>query len=294
MSLTNLGPETIAARLYRSDRVHTPIASPDLIDDAAMNFFRSQGFLAVENIFTREEVEAAKTGLTHLIGGGNPEFTNCQFEDGVDVSNLSGEEREWFVRKIMYFCPFDARLNAMAQHPNMLAIVRRILASDSNMIQDMALLKPPLVGREKPWHQDTAYFLYEPLDGILGTWTALDAATIENGCMHIIPGSHLAGPKPHYHDRDCQLADEDVEVERDVVVPLAPGGVLFFSGLLHHGTPPNRSASRRRALQFHYVSVNCRKMEGAQHAQIFNEEAGYAGCATFSHKIPGLPIAKKT
>jgi len=79
-----------------------------------------------------------------------------------------------------------------------------------------------------------------------------------------------------------------------VVVPLSPGGVLFLSGLLHHGTPPNRSASRRRALQFHYVSVNCRKMDGPQHAQIFKEDAGYAGCATYAHKIPGLPIAKKT
>ncbi len=294
MSLTSLGSEIIAKQLYRSDRVHTPLPSPDAIDDAAMEFFRTQGFLAVENVFTREEVEAAKAGLSHLIAGGNPEFKCCEFEKGVDVSNLSGEALEAKVRKIMFFCPFDARLNAMAQHPRMVEIVRRILGGEANMIQDMALLKPPLVGSEKPWHQDTAYFLYEPLDGILGTWTALDAATIENGCMHVIPGSHLAGPKPHYHDRDCQLADEDVDVERDVVVPLSPGGVLFFSGLLHHGTPPNRSASRRRALQFHYVSVNCRKMDGPQHAQIFKEDAGYAGCATYAHKIPGLPIAKKT
>jgi phytanoyl-CoA hydroxylase len=45
---------------------------------------------------------------------------------------------------------------------------------------------------------------------------------------------------------------------------------MFFSGLLHHGTPPNRSSSRRRALQFHYASVNCRKVEIGQHATHFS------------------------
>ena len=92
------------------------------------------------------------------------------------------------------------------------------------MIQDMALLKPAHVGREKPWHQDTAYFVMEPIDLVLGTWIALDAATPENGCMHVIPGSHRGGPRPHYHDRDCQLPDEAVEVDRDVMVPLRAGG----------------------------------------------------------------------
>ncbi|HTL31149.1 MAG TPA: phytanoyl-CoA dioxygenase family protein [Tepidisphaeraceae bacterium] len=294
MSLTSLGPEAIAAKLYRSDRVHTPLASLEAIDEKAIEFFRAQGFLAVENVFTRDEVEAAKAGLSHLIAGGNPQFKNCQFENGVDVSGLSGEALENYVRKIMSFCDFDPRLHAIAHHPKMLQIVRRILGSDVKMIQDMALLKPARVGREKPWHQDTAYFLYEPLDGILGTWTALDSATIENGCMHVIPASHLQGPRPHYHDRDCQLADEEVDVDRDVVVPLAPGGVLFFSGLLHHGTPPNRSAARRRALQFHYMSANCRKMESAEHQRYFKEPAGYAGCTGFQTNIPGLPIAKKT
>ena len=56
----------------------------------------------------------------------------------------------------------------------------------------MALLKPPR-GREKPWHQDHAYFNL-PLDTpIVGVWIALDEATPENGCMHVIPGSHREG-----------------------------------------------------------------------------------------------------
>jgi phytanoyl-CoA hydroxylase len=161
------------------------------------------------------------------------------------------------------------------------------------MIQDMALLKPPHVGREKPWHQDTAYFAMEPLELILGTWTALDAATPANGCMHVVPASHKLGPKPHYHERDCQLPDDVVETQQSIMVPLQPGGVLFFSGLLHHGTPPNRSATRRRALQFHYASVHCQKVAISQHAQHFHDAGGYAACAGWGTEHHPRPMGDR-
>ena len=146
------------------------------------------------------------------------------------------------------------------------------------MIQDMALLKPPFRGSEKPWHQDAAYFDWTPLGGVVGTWIALDEATIDNGCMQIIPGSHLQGPAPHFHVRDCQIADQRVQVGQAVTIPLRPGGILFFSGSLHHGTPPNMTAARRRALQFHYAAAECQHMTIDQHGELFSEGGMYAGC----------------
>jgi hypothetical protein len=65
----------------------------------------------------------------------------------VDVSKLSPEEREPFVRKLMGFTQFEPRLREMAEHPALLRIVRMLVGSDVTMIQDMALLKPPHVGR---------------------------------------------------------------------------------------------------------------------------------------------------
>jgi phytanoyl-CoA hydroxylase len=159
-----------------------------------------------------------------------------------------------------------------------MSAVHQLVGEGARMIQDMALLKPPFHGSEKPWHQDTAYFDWTPLGGILGTWIALDEASIENGCMQVIPGTHLEGPVPHFHVRDCQIADTRVCVEGSVTIPLRPGGVLFFSGLLHHGTPPNNTARRRRALQFHYAAANCTKMTIEQHGELFNEGGMYAGC----------------
>ena len=63
-----------------------------------------------------------------------------------------------------------------------------------------------------------------------------------------------------------------------MTIPLQPGGVLFFSGLLHHGTPPNGTAQRRRALQFHYAAARCRRMTFREHMENFSDGAFYTGC----------------
>jgi phytanoyl-CoA hydroxylase len=288
--LTALGPERIARELYSSKDAYQAIPTPEEFSDDHVRHYLDNGFIAIDNVFTQAEVEAAKEALAHLITGGNPEFKSVWFEEAAKGKQLSAEELEGYVRKLMWFVDFDPRLKALSEHRKIKRIVNRLLGSDSRMIQDMALLKPAHVGREKPWHQDNAYFLYSPFELVMGTWVALDAATPENGCMHVIPGSHKFGPRPHYHDRDCQLPDELVDRTKDTVVPLKPGGVMFFSGMIHHGTPPNQSPARRRAVQFHYASVNCRKLSGDEHEQFFADKKGYAGCAGHEFKKPARPV----
>jgi len=293
MSFTGRGDQEIAHILYRYDDAYRPLPRPEALTEEHVTDFRRLGFLAIADVFTADEVNGAVAGLSRLIAGGDPTFRSIQLEEAGRGREPAPEEREAYVRKMMDFTPHDARLKAMAEKPAFVAVVERLLGSRAAVSQEMALLKPPHVGREKPWHQDMAYFLLDPPDGVLGTWIALDEATAENGCMHVIPGSHRDGPRPHYHDRDCQLPDEEVCVERDVMVPLAPGGVLFFHSLLHHGTPPNRSLSRRRALQFHFASVHCRKIDPAAHAALFADCLGYAGCAGYLTGTPDRPIAEK-
>ena len=294
MSLTALGAEQIAQRLYRYESAHRPLPGPRAVTDEDVAAYRRFGFIAVADLFTAAEVEAACAALSRLVAGAEPQFQGVQFEETARGRTLAPAEREPYVRKLYDdFTAYDPRLKAMATKPAFVAIVERLLGATTRVSQEMALLKPPHIGREKPWHQDLAYFLLDPPDGVLGTWIALDEATPENGCMHVIPGSHRGGPRPHYHDRDCQLPDECVQVDQDVMVPLAPGGVLFFHSLLHHGTPPNRSPARRRALQFHFASVHCRTIDAAaQHARFFDRN-GPASCTGHLTGLPDRPIGER-
>ena len=68
-----------------------------------------------------------------------------------------------------------------------------------------------------------------------------------------MPGGHLSGPQLHFNRRDWQICDTAIGGHRIVAVPLKPGGLMFFDGLLPHGTPRNPTAQRRRAVQFHYA-----------------------------------------
>jgi phytanoyl-CoA hydroxylase len=290
MSLA-LNPEQIAQKLYRYDRIHQPIASPADLNESHVEQYHRQGFLAVEKVFSTEEIEEYSRAITDVVAEGDPKIVS--FEAAAEGRALTPAERERYVRKCMWFVEREPRLKAMSQHKTLVSIVEKLIGNPVKLIQDMALLKPPHIGSEKPWHQDSAYFAIAPANLVMGTWTALDPATIENGCMHVIPGSHLGGPKPHYHDRDCQLNDEDVQVEQDLVVPLSPGGVLFFSSLLHHGTPPNQSATRRRAIQLHYCSVTCESIDDPRHLQMFQDAVGYAGCLNRANGLKPRPIVEK-
>ena len=166
----------------------------------------------------------------------------------------------------------------MSEDPELLDVVSRVIGAKPALFQDMALLKPPRIGREKPWHQDHAYFDL-PLDTpVVGVWIALDRATTDNGCMTVIPGSHRRGPVVHFQRRDWQICDAHVDNRGALAVPLEPGGCLLFSSFMHHGTPTNTAAERRRALQFHYAPAGAAGISREQRMAVFGAEGKSVTC----------------
>ena len=272
--------ERIRRTLYRTDASARAVVLSSYrghLQAADLERFRDQGYLAMEGVLTADEVVRCAAALDD-IARRRPEGVGAQDEPYYQRGGVEPVAPELRVRKLWKFAGVDSTLGAAVVAPRMVTILDQLIGPGAALIQDMALMKPPHRGAEKPWHQDNAYFDWTPLDGVLGVWIALDPATVENGCMQIAPGSHRAGPAPHYHVRDCQLVDQTSRADRAEVVPLGPGGALFFSALLHHGTPPNRTPDRRRALQFHYAAARCRRMTFQEHMTHFALEGAYVGC----------------
>jgi phytanoyl-CoA hydroxylase len=184
------------------------------------------------------------------------------------------------IRKIAWYENEHPLFAELIDSPRVRGIAAQLIGEDVSMFQTMALVKPPLIGSEKPWHQDNAYFKYAPLESVCGFWLALDDASRENGCMHVLPGWHRRGGFRHVHTNDCQILPDRVHGAEAVAVALPPGGAMFFSGMLPHQTPPNRSPYRRRALQFHYRGVSTRVVDQAEYDRLFAEPDGTpASCA---------------
>lgn len=250
------------------------------IGEAEVTRFFEQGFLAVEHAFRLTEVHDWVEGLLDLINGSNPDFKGPELEalGAENFDALSREEKQDHVRKLMYFVDYDPRLKAMSEHPKLLGLLERLMGEPPVMWSDQALLKPPKIGREKPWHQDLAYFDVDFNKLIIGCWIALDEATLDNGCMVVIPGSHRAGPVIHFQRRDWQICDTEVAVQDAVAVPLKPGGALIFSALLHHGTPLNHSPLRRRAVQLHYYPESAQRITKEERMAAFGSEGKDVDC----------------
>ncbi len=251
------------------------------VGDEQIAYFQEQGYLVVNNAFSPTEVQAALDGLLHLVSGQNTEYKGVMFEkkaQGVPVDTLPPEQKQDYVRKFMWFVDYDPRLKAMAEHSQLTRVLTRLLGDSPSLFQDMARLKPPQIGREKPWHQDHAYFDLPLSAPVVGVWIALDEATTENGCMLVYPGSHRAGPVVHFSRRDWQICDSYNRTYGALAVPLKPGGALFFHSLMQHGTPANTSTARRRAVQFHYKASSAHETDQTERLAIFGSEGKDVTC----------------
>ena len=266
--------------LYKPATVAPGIPTLADIGDRELAYFRSHGYLRVLEAFNEDRIANAIEGILAVLG--KPGEVDVQYEAGDEIGlhELSPHERQDRVRRLMGFVSAEERLGALAGDELLVGVLYRLIGSDSlTMFQDMALLKPPGRGREKPWHQDLAFFQLETATQVVGVWIALDDATVENGCMHLIPGSHREGPRPHVRRRDFQICDIDVPRPEITAAPLPRGGALLFHGLLLHGTPANRTPdARRRAVQLHYAPSDAVRISLEERLAVFGPEGADARC----------------
>src|SRR5262249_39689373 len=85
----------------------------------------------------------------------------------------------------------------------------------------------------QPWHQDSHYFPFDPHGPVVGIWPAVTAATLENGCLHVLPGSnhepiheHLPDPRPGANYGYVEIMDHDMS--GSIAVTMNPGDLLVF------------------------------------------------------------------
>ncbi len=154
----------------------------------------------------------------------------------------------------------DAAIFDLLRHPAILDVVEDILGPEivSNPTQHLRL-KVPNADDATTWHQDLAGLLDEALaSDILTVWVALTDATIRNGCLLAIPGSHrLHGDALTRHVIDepgaaNYIPDAELAPRESVPLPVASGGLVLFHKLTHHASLPNRSEAIRMSLDLRY------------------------------------------
>ena len=152
---------------------------------------------------------------------------------------------------------YDEVYHHLLYHEPLLDIAESLIGPNIQLFHDQALYKPARHGGEVPWHQDNGYWRCTPPD-LVSIWMALDDADEENGCMNVIPGSHLESAPDH--DRAVSekgklpaLLEANVDENRAAPVPVKAGYAMVHHCLMLHQTNPNKSDRRRRAMVIHYM-----------------------------------------
>lgn len=266
--------------LYDAAATAQAVRIEEQLTQEQIDFYLSHGYLAVDELLSEEQVQQSLQTLDDLITGKNGSWKGVMYEAAAkaELENLTADERRDKVRKLAFFGDEATDCGLPVDEPRMMRCVQQLMGGrEPNLFQTMTLLKPPHIGREKPWHQDHAYFNIDVADRIVGVWIALDEATLENGCMHLLDAAHDE-PMLHWQRRDWQICDTDMLGKKSIAVPLKPGGALFFDSMLPHGTPTNNSPNRRRAMQFHYAPADAAAVTEEEHKVIFGTEGKDVEC----------------
>ena len=211
--------------------------------------FKARGFVAIERIMPDEEIawlgevyDRLFEERTQTVPGGYFDLSRPYDSPGEDL------QPQILVPEVRF-----SELRRTSFWRNGRAIAAQLLGVDSKQLRGWGhmIRKPPRVGAALPWHQDEAY--WDPsFDYVaLGSWTPLDPATLESGCMSFIPGSHRGDVAAHRHVNDDPtvhgLYAPDVDASNAVAVPMPPGGAIFHHCRILHSSGANRSGRGRRA-----------------------------------------------
>ena len=215
------------------------------LQSADISSFRDQGYFIVRGLLSPDEVEALCAVTKTCILGGH---------DLLDRHDADGYSTKLALRNVLG----DDAYSAAVQCDRIVDTVETLLGAEVYHYHHKVMIKEPLVGGAWEWHQDYGYW-YE--NGCLrpdmaSCLIAITAANEENGCVEVVPGSHLLGRLNHVSVDDQVCADPErvaVALERykSCHVVMEPGDAAFFHCNLLHRSQRNTSSLPRLSL------INC-------------------------------------
>lgn len=211
------------------------------LTDPEVGSFRDQGYLLYHHqLFSSTELDEMAS-IYHEMRAKRPERRGDEF----DTPHFE-----------------EARLLKFLLAPQVLDLVECIVGPDIVLFSSHFIGKDPGLGRATPWHEDSSYWRgrIDRYDKIVTVWLALDDSTRENGCMQVIPGSHLWGGFSRYRPVDMEgntfhAEIENLDLSQAVAFELKRGECSLHDGRIVHGADPNTSDRRRLGYTMRYLSA---------------------------------------
>lgn len=213
--------------------------------------FQRDGYLVFERLIKAEDLVGFVKILDRLVHRGKKmETPDPHFSLEFDATQalIPG-----LLHKVQGVCVVEPQVLALAAYAAILDRVEALLGQEIDVFGTKFFPKLPGGGTSTHWHQDNFYF-GTTSEQIISCGVYLQEADTDNGCLQVVPGSHLSGEiVAHSHTPGSHGSWTKVDEEQAVSLPLAAGSVVLFSANLLHGTQDNTSQRSRYSTAWHYV-----------------------------------------
>lgn len=239
----------------------TWIDAPKPLSGRQVQAFVDDGFLILPGLITPAELEELKGDAVKIARGQYPSENIKPLPE--TLSDREVLQNILCIHQPHYISP---TILSYVKHAKICGVLSQITAAhlphwDGSVkcMQSMLFVKPPGF-QGQAWHQDEDYIPTRDRS-LIGAWIAIDDATVENGCLWVIPGSHRTGylypQKDHDNTEEFDFAPESYgfDATKEVPVVVKAGTVVFFNGYLLHRSAKNRSDIYRRVLVNHYMNA---------------------------------------
>jgi ectoine hydroxylase-related dioxygenase (phytanoyl-CoA dioxygenase family) len=220
------------------------------LNEEQLAFYHENGYLSVDRVATEQEIAEIRTLYDRMFAS----RTGRNVGDHFDLAGADEEGKEPLLVQILQPGKYFPELRETALYRNVEELIRQLVGPEAIFFGDHAINKPPKHGAETPWHQDEAYWDPEKDHRAISVWIPLQPATISNGCMHFIPGSHRIDVLEHRPIGDdsrvhgLEVVPGIFDFSGAVACELPSGGATFHGGRMLHYTPGNTTEDYRRAL----------------------------------------------
>jgi len=234
--------------------------------------FNEQGYVVKKDIYAAEDLQLLKDGLTgaiqekckELISSGllDRDFTEASFETRLTAIHRHNPEAAHQVLMSIWAGRFHGPgiLKALRHRP-LIECIEDIIGPDI-VATSIYRIRPKVPGYkqgEVPWHQDAGYSMAHCNDHLMVTcWIPLVDATLENGCMWVIPNVQDGGIIQHYtggHAGFLEIAPETLP-DGAIPVEMRAGSVLLMTAMTPHASFENKTDIVRWSIDLRYQDFN--------------------------------------
>lgn len=271
------------AALISPSEIH--LKSPWSVSTEEREQYEKQGYFYRIGVFNEAELvemRAAAERVHQLVLTAAQESDSSSIEqvDNQKYQEILGSTIKWewnedlrAIRSMEPVFQIEPRMAATLDDPRVWGPCAELIGTPRlSLFSDKLNVKRP-GGAPFPWHQEGPYWAYgaEDLEHVITLIIYLDDATVENGCLWLIPGTHVYGALESLQDRGTLgKLYTDVERLKEEPVPIAlpAGSVTFFHRDMVHGSRTNRTDLDRRAYLLAYQPAGLRQWRNGERRDI--------------------------